>query len=265
MKTVPEEYKFYTNSKLMKQIAKLAHQKNEYVGQTSSLALSSLFKILNETSTNHMSKILDLGCGNGAFSIEIAKNFKCFVKGIDFSYDLITEAKMKANDQKLSDFCKFSVENLSELKETENSYFDILICIGSLYWGIDIDKALKSWSRKLKENQNSRLIIFSNLQYIELNNNEKEKIENTSFLSFNMFERILNKNGFTFEECIDSTAQYIRWLSRWCQAMKSLRSEIIQEMGELRAMKMQNRFQMYLKLAKQKKVKRMILKIRKAI
>jgi len=70
------------------------------------------------------SKILDIGCGTGRHSIELAKR-GYRVTGIDLSESMLTRAKEKAGEQKVHvDFKKADARNVSFKKE-----FDLVIML----------------------------------------------------------------------------------------------------------------------------------------
>ena len=86
-------------------------------------------------------KILDLACGKGAVSINLARAFGCKVKGIDLIPEFIDYAVTKALAYGLQDRCEFIVGDINESVLNENGY-DIVIlasvgdvlgkCIGNI-------------------------------------------------------------------------------------------------------------------------------------
>ncbi|MDD3941364.1 MAG: class I SAM-dependent methyltransferase [Sphaerochaetaceae bacterium] len=68
------------------------------------------------------SRIIDLGCGKGAVSLEIASRFSCRVEGRDLMEAFIAEAKARAEASNLSSLCNFVVEDLRRSVQTERGY-----------------------------------------------------------------------------------------------------------------------------------------------
>lgn len=79
---------------------------------------------------NKKLKIIDLGCGKGAVSIKLAKEFDCYVKGVDALPDFIEEAKRYAKRFNVTENCDFEV---GDIRITINDYvnYDIAI-LGSI-------------------------------------------------------------------------------------------------------------------------------------
>lgn len=75
-------------------------------------------------------KILDLGCGKGAVSIKLAKEFNCLCLGIDAVKEFIKDADNKAKEYSVSHLCRFEVGDI-RLKVKELHEFDIII-LGSI-------------------------------------------------------------------------------------------------------------------------------------
>lgn len=71
-------------------------------------------------------KVLDLACGKGAVSIQIAQVIGCQVKGLDIIPEFIDYAKGKAQDYQVENHCKFFVRDIHDTVyvETDN---DIVI------------------------------------------------------------------------------------------------------------------------------------------
>lgn len=75
-------------------------------------------------------KILDLACGSGFFSREIAKQNKNLeITGVDVSPELIKLAQENSRDFKNIKYLVASAESLTNL---ENNYFDKIICVLAL-------------------------------------------------------------------------------------------------------------------------------------
>lgn len=71
-------------------------------------------------------KILDLACGKGAVSIQMAKKFGCSVKGIDLIQEFILDAKDKALENNVEDLCDFSIEDINLSVNLERG-FDLVV------------------------------------------------------------------------------------------------------------------------------------------
>lgn len=71
-------------------------------------------------------RVLDLACGKGAVSVNIAKTFKCNVLGVDIMPDFITYAKNKAIENKVDNLCSFEVEDIGKTVDRVNN-FNIVI------------------------------------------------------------------------------------------------------------------------------------------
>jgi len=75
-------------------------------------------------------RILDPGCGKGAVSIQLAKEFGCKVKGIDIMPEFIAYAKNKAKEYRVDSLCDFITGDINQVIEEEKDN-DIVI-LGAL-------------------------------------------------------------------------------------------------------------------------------------
>lgn len=71
-------------------------------------------------------RVLDLGCGKGAVTVNIAQKLNCFCHGIDALVDFIEYAKKKAIEYHVDHLCRFEVGDIREMI-TELPAFDIII------------------------------------------------------------------------------------------------------------------------------------------
>jgi cyclopropane fatty-acyl-phospholipid synthase-like methyltransferase len=71
-------------------------------------------------------RILDLGCGKGAISIKLAKEFNCSCFGIDAITEFIAEANSKAAEFDVAHRCRFEIGDIRESVKTLPR-FDIII------------------------------------------------------------------------------------------------------------------------------------------
>ncbi len=71
-------------------------------------------------------KVLDLACGKGAVSVQVAKALGCMMKGIDIIPEFIDFAKKKAQEYGVKNLCEFKVGDINEVVKVEKDY-DIVI------------------------------------------------------------------------------------------------------------------------------------------
>ncbi|MEX1014506.1 MAG: L-histidine N(alpha)-methyltransferase [Candidatus Paceibacterota bacterium] len=133
------------------------------------------------------SKILDLGCGNGESSIQLADEFKCEVVGVDISGVRIKNAKEKLQKSKLSLLVKFLKGTATNLP-FENNEFTHVWSQSTIYHVHNKDKALKEIYRVLK---NDGIFVFDDLLKPKENiSKETEK---------HVYDRLLFDTPFSFE------------------------------------------------------------------
>lgn len=71
-------------------------------------------------------KVLDLACGKGAVSVQVAKALGYIVKGIDIIPEFIDFANKKAQEYGVENLCEFKVGDINEAVKIEEDY-DIVI------------------------------------------------------------------------------------------------------------------------------------------
>lgn len=256
MTKIASEYARYQTSLVMKELALAAHGEH-YQGQTSSASYAEISKYIRSMSLPKNARVLDAGCGNGTFSLSIAKEFSFFMKGIDLSFDLIQEASYRSQEMKLENICEFQVKDFVDLSNERKSYFDAIISIGSLYWGQSLFTTLSSWRHVCHKGSN--LLIFANLLYNPLTQKEKAAINETYFIPAILIQSELAKNHWEIVEWHDATVNYSMWLDRWCEKMEERYKALQSEMGENNAYQLYKRFNTYKILAEKKTVKRIII------
>ena len=121
------------------------------------LSSNRKFYSINRRSTNFINnyllnqykgkKVLDYGCGDGGYSIFLAKNGIETV-GIDISEIRIKSCKKTAEKEKVINKTSFFVMD-AEKTTFQDNYFDGIICAGVLHH-LDIENALKEMVRILK-------------------------------------------------------------------------------------------------------------------
>ena len=95
-------------------------------------------------------RILDIGCGSGVATIELAKLSVGEIIGIDIDQSLLDKLNRKIEEKGFSNRMKTLKCSLFEMVFPDEN-FDIIWSEGSIYI-IGFEKGLKEWSRLLKTN-----------------------------------------------------------------------------------------------------------------
>jgi len=82
--------------------------------------------ISNDIKVSEKTKVLDLACGKGAVSVQLAKAFGCLTWGIDIIPEFIDFADKKACEYGVENICQFKVGDINEAIKVEADY-DIVI------------------------------------------------------------------------------------------------------------------------------------------
>lgn len=193
MKKSPENdvIKFYEKDASRYDSERFSNTPGMYVDQ---IQKDILFGFTNSLTNN---TVLDLGCGTGRFSIELAKS-KTKVISFDASISMLKLFKNKIRDTKLN----IDLVNGSgfQLPFKDNT-FDGCVCINVLDHIYDPERLIKEISRVLKKN-GFLIINFSNLYSIYLPialyiNLTKKSVQNevyTEWISLMKIKKIFKKS-----------------------------------------------------------------------
>jgi ubiquinone/menaquinone biosynthesis C-methylase UbiE len=112
--------------------------------------------------TSSKLKVIDLGCGKGAVSIQIAKELQCTCLGIDAIEDFIKEANKKVKKFQVNHLCTFIKDDIRK-RINKIPKFDIIIlgAIGTVFG--DYYSTLTNLTRCLKQ----KSIVIIDDSYIE--------------------------------------------------------------------------------------------------
>ena len=139
----------------------------------------------------HEVNMLDLGCGKGAVSIQVAHRFRCRCHGIDAVSAFIQEADSKAAAYGVEDLCRFQVGDIREMLDQLPVYEVILQgAIGPVLG--NYENTLIRLEPHMKE---EGLIIIDDA-YIEGDSDFRHPL----ILPFPELERQVNAAGFRIEE-----------------------------------------------------------------
>jgi ubiquinone/menaquinone biosynthesis C-methylase UbiE len=105
------------------------------------------FEMLPKSDNPH---ILDIGCGTGGPTLELARLSKGEVLGVDIHQPYLDELARKAERAGLSDHVKAMKCSMSKMDFPDES-FDIIWAEGSIFI-IGFERGLKDWRRFLKPN-----------------------------------------------------------------------------------------------------------------
>jgi cyclopropane fatty-acyl-phospholipid synthase-like methyltransferase len=105
-----------------------------------------IIDILKSLKLSPKSVILDLACGKGAVSIQIARALNVHCYGIDLFKPFILEAIRNAQKFNVSDLCKFEVESIQNAVKTKKNYDVVILASAENLLG-NLDDAIKALRR----------------------------------------------------------------------------------------------------------------------
>lgn len=111
--------------------------------------IKSVEQLADLCEINENSKILEIGCGTGFNSVQIAKKYGCEIIGIDISENMIDKARERVIKENLTEKIKFEVGNAYDL-QFEDKEFDVIITIFVSQF-LDLQKAFIEFKRVLKD------------------------------------------------------------------------------------------------------------------
>ena len=125
-------------------------------------------------------RILDIGCGSGVPTIELAKLSDGEIIGIDINQSLLDKLNRRIEEEGFSSRVKTVKCSLFEIDFPDES-FDIIWAEGSI-WIIGFEKGLKEWNRLLKTN--GFLVVHDEIKTVS---NKLKKIPSCGYKLINYF------------------------------------------------------------------------------
>jgi ubiquinone/menaquinone biosynthesis C-methylase UbiE len=147
-----------------------------------------LEKLLEVLNISKCQSILDVGCGTGALTDDIAGHTAGNITGIDFSSAAIEFARKRTQERQ--DRLSFQVMDMEEMTFPANS-FDTVISVDTLYFVNDLDQALNALRGSLQEQ--GQMGIFYSAKISEAESKEMLHPENT------LLAKALEKCGMQYE------------------------------------------------------------------
>ena len=101
-----------------------------------------IIEILYSLHLNKKAKVLDLACGKGAVSIQIAKSLGLSCKGIDLFKPFVEFANNKAREECVNHLCRFEVSDIKTSVQNERNYDIVVLASAETLLG-EIDNAIR--------------------------------------------------------------------------------------------------------------------------
>lgn len=196
-----------------------------YTGErlSSQLANERISKGVNHIYPVQGKKILDIGCGDGTYSLELFAHGAASVLGIDPSTKAIEAATAKAQSAGVVEHVSFQPGNIYDLALTET--FDCMVLRGVLHHLPDAAKALQA----IAPFASALVIVEPNgtnpvLKVIEKTSTYHKEHEEQSFL-YPTIKTWLIHAGFTsIDHCYINLVPYFcpDWMAKLCKKVEPL-------------------------------------------
>lgn len=188
-------------------------------------------------------KVMDIGCGNGIKGIEIIKDLNIEYFGVDYSEEMISQAKnmLKSTDINLKGKAQFEFGNILDLQTINIDKFDIAMtdrCIINLNTIENQISAIKNIHSILKEN--GMYLMFENsIQALENLNSTRRTFDlpdinvrwhNIYIDEEKVFDAI--SNHFELIETISFASTYYL-ISRTLNALLNTNKDMVDYMSDL--------------------------------
>lgn len=179
------------------------------------------------------SKILDVGCGPGTQTLELARSTQGKIIAIDTNQPFLDRLIARAKQEGLSERIQTMNMSMKDLK-FEDTTFDLIWAEGAIYI-MGFQKGLKSWSKFLKPNG---YIAVTELSWIKQNPSEEvQKFWNENYPKMKSLDQnleIIKELGFNLISsfAIPESAWWGEYYLPMEGRMRELRSCDLEEEGQ---------------------------------
>lgn len=160
--------------KIARNFSRYAHLYDKYANMQNKAAL----ELIKSLKIGNFSKILELGCGTGNYTLLLRDRFKgARIKALDISAEMIAVAQNKLKNKDI----EFVVADAQKLIPDED--FDLVTSNACFQWLNDLGKALQGYGKSL---QRGGLVYFSTFgpqTFCELNTALKSVLKESSVIS----------------------------------------------------------------------------------
>ena len=156
--------------------------------------INAIRNILNKYDVPENSKLLDLACGIGRHSVELASR-GYLVVGVDISKEYLETAQQMAADRNVSDHCQFIRGDMRKIKSVLHNYeeFDVIVNLFTSfgYYDDETDRRILRDLRSLVRKGGLFIIDIMNRDYF-IRNIQKTHISNPTDEHFHIEETRLD-------------------------------------------------------------------------
>jgi len=149
-------------------------------------------------------KVLDLACGKGAVSVNIAKELGITVYGLDLLSEFIDYAKGKAKEYGVDALCTFAVGDVNKVVETEMGYDCTIFGAAGNILGCP-QETLAKLAKTVKS---GGFIIIDEAYMPDGENGESVKYENYEYLYRKDWLKLFGDSGLVLVEELQNTDEY---------------------------------------------------------
>jgi len=189
----------------------------EDLGQASWLTLDELRGWLPSLRLDAGQKALEVACGSGGVTCQLAQETGATCVGVDINAHGIEAATRRAERDGLTSRVAFQIVDASRRLPFADESFDVILCNDSINHLADRAAILKDWHRVLRPG--GRLLVTDPIVVTGQLSNEEMRIR--SSIGFFLFtpvgcnERLLRQAGFTLDDARDVTDAVASVSSRW--------------------------------------------------
>jgi SAM-dependent methyltransferase len=148
------QYDFYANQyrRFAGEIATEIRREvfGEDIGQTGWRTLEEHERIAELVREEVATNVLDVACGSGGPTLDLAKRTGCRLTGVDIEQEGIAQARRAAVERKLETMVRFEVTNCNQPLPFGPDSFDIVVCVDAITHLADRFAALADWARILR-------------------------------------------------------------------------------------------------------------------
>ena len=149
-------------------------------------------------------KILDLACGKGAVSINIAKELGVRVYGFDLIPEFVEYSTQKSKELNVDALCQFTVGDANKIIDTEKNYDCVIFGAAGNILGTPQETLIKL-IRTIKPNG---YIIIDEAYLPDDGDNEGVKYKNYDYLTHKQWLHLFEDSGLKLVEEISNVEEY---------------------------------------------------------